>query len=55
MTLIKNDIELTKTKETEERNATEAKRVEAGNDFTIKTVDRQVAGINTARLSVLKT
>ena len=31
-------------------------RVETcGNDFSIKTIDRQVAGINTSRLSVLKT
>lgn len=85
MTLIKNDIELSgKTEEAEERNAPEAKMVEApdfhsgrtgsnpvwstdikkdndwqveacGNDFSIKTIDRQVAGINTSRLSVLKT
>lgn len=86
MTLVKNEIELDKTKEAEEINAPEAKMVEAlpfqgrglgslpnwstndfeglnkndwrdkcGNDFSIKMVDRQVAGINTSRLSVLKT
>lgn len=85
MTLVKNDIEI--SNQAEERNAREAKRIEAsdfhsgeaglssvastnnfeglnendwqvekcGNDFSIKTVDRQVAGINTSRLSVLRT
>lgn len=81
MTLVKNDIELSKTEEAEEINAPEAKMVEAcdfhsqgtgslpvwsttsdwevekcGNsDFNIKKIDRQVAEITTARLSVLKT
>ena len=79
MTFIQNDIELGKTEEAEERNATEVKVVETsdfhseeassnlvgstndwqtekcGGDFTIKTINRQVAGENYSRLSVLRT